>query len=204
MDTVQEIFLPFFKEKGLEGWMIIKIHFQRKEIIETIKEKTESMVLKKKKNYCLLGLLWHHGIILMHLFMPQPLIEYHSSLIFQNKKSHRFFLPKNCEKVASRVFSKEEIQEFVTSVQDDNWIHQTEKPIVPGLMMLAWIWGRKELSLWDNAMIFRAPAYAEEEIELYFDSYSKNYFAIVKELDFKEFDKKEKNLKLLWEIKKIR
>lgn len=196
MDTIQEIFLPFFKEKGLKGWMIIKIHFQKEGKIEAVKKETEPVVLKKKKNYCLLGLLWQQGIIFMHLYLPQSLIEYHSDFTLQG-------LPKNCEKVASKMFSKEEIREFVRTVRDDNWIHQTEKPIVPGLMMLAWIWDR-EVSLWDKAIIFRTPAYAEEEIALYFHVDSKNYFAIIEPLDSKEFNKEERNVRLLWEMKTIK
>lgn len=192
-DRIRDIFPLFSKRKGFDGWMIVKLHFQTREKMASETDKKTAVVLKKKKNYAILGLLWKQGLILMHLMMPQFLAENKSVVIWQDKTDDSFYLPESCKKVGSKVFSKEDVLKFTEEIQDYNWIHQTERPIVPGFMMVEWIWEIERISLWDKVMIFRAPAYVQEGIELYIDSFSGCYFAIAKGAGRKN--------RLLWEVK---
>lgn len=223
-EDIRKISALFSERKEFNGWMIIKLHFQTEETIvldadiqkmQKREIRETAFVLRKKKNYALLGLLWKQGFILMHLWNPKFLAEHKedriclvehkedricsakhkTDRIWQDKTDHSFCLPKNCRKVGSKVFSKEEILEFTEKVQDHNWIHQTEKQIVPGFMMVEWLWDIGELSLWNKMVVFRAPAYVWEEIELYIDSFYGYYFAITKGT--------EGNIRLLWEVKEI-
>ena len=66
-------------------------------------------------------------------------------------------------------YNASQILQFVRSVNDENPIHRTTHPIVPGCLLLEglmeWLHGRNHMPT-DIYMRFKLPVYADEVVEL--------------------------------------
>lgn len=194
MMEIKNLFRAFSEVKGFDGWMIGKLYFYKKENKEG--NLLSASIVKRKKNFAVIEVTGEGICIQMVVLKPQTIpkvydadrmwqtMEYSGSGSLWKKtgsKEKKFNLPEGCAEVASRVFSREEVQIFAEEAGDNNWIHQTERPIVPGLMMAEWLWKMEGISLLDKIMIFRKPVYVQEKIVIYQSSLPQCYFAVVEE-----------------------
>lgn len=181
---MRTLFRSFSEIKGFDGWMIGKISIFRNEGKEA--EATASVV-KQKKSIAILEAAEGEIGIRMMVVQPQNIPQ-------AGSREREFSLPDGSMPQDSRIFQREEILAFAGEVLDHNWIHQTQCPIVPGLLMVEWMWNMNGASLLGSIMTFRAPAYAQEEIIIYRDSAEQNYYAVTE---------RQGTLHLLWEIKHL-
>lgn len=157
-------------------------------------------IVKQKHNYAILETIVENFCVRMYIMRPKEQWEEKTGL--SDKKLE---IPKECKLLFSQSFSSEEIYVFVTEVGDENEIHKTERPVVPGFLMAELLWGYHvvpeflegkepdgEKRNWNMNMTFRAPAYADEKIDVYQESVSGKVFAVTE---------REQQIKLLWEMK---
>lgn len=64
-------------------------------------------------------------------------------------------------------FSKAEITNYLSQVQDTNPIHKGEKPVVPGILLLAFLYDNWKAASVNWEVRFYSPCFAEEEISWY-------------------------------------
>ena len=165
MENLKKFFQAFSDLKGFDNWMIGKIIIKQQEEIPDIAEKGIVCRIKKRKQR--FAVLYAEGQgILIEVFLLKP--------GGSGKEKIRKNLPEALEKGISRSFSKEEILAFVRETGDSNPIHASEIPVVPGFLMLEWLW---ELYLVQE-MIFYQPVYAGEELTLYFHQETEGCYAV--------------------------
>lgn len=195
---MRTLFASFSGVGEFEGWMIAKLNFRRlsKKGGEILKEKGKAVVLRQKARYAILESEDDTWQIQMHLIKPKEQKKETGSK-GEDKKS----LEKKWafwEEIAKWRIAREEILDFVLSVNDWNPIHRTEPAIVPGLLFVEKLW--KEPKIADqikewNAFewIFYCPAYEEEVISLLIEEKTGSIGA---------YAKREKKSILLWECRK--
>jgi hypothetical protein len=150
--------------KGFDNWMIGKLVFSRQE------ESTElTCEVKKRKEKAAVLEVAGNGIIMeMYLLKPER----------TQKKAQAWEGKETCVEIISKVFSKEEILAFVMDAGDENPIHQTQNPVVPGLFLAEWLWLEGNVSLEGKKMIFQAPLYAQEKVTVYLEKKTQVYFGV--------------------------
>lgn len=195
---MRTLFASFSGVGEFEGWMIAKLNFRRlpKEDGEVLKEKSKAVVLRQKARYAILKSEDDTWQIQMHLIKPKEQKE-ETEFREENKK----FLEKKWtfgEEIAKWQIAREEILDFVISVDDWNPIHRTEHAIVPGFLFVEKLWKEpkianhiKEWSAFE--LIFYHPAYEEEAISLLKEEKTGSIWAIAE---------REKQPILLWECRK--
>lgn len=189
--------------EGYEGWMIVRVNYG----VETIAEKMEiqsirqqCIVKKKKARYSILESFFvaegKRFYMEMHLMKPQEEER-------MQKKKARNLSEKELNQGLSQsalgnmidcvTFQKLDIIRFVQRVKDKNPIHQTEEPVVPGLLllhsMLKLLMGQKlqRIEIW-----FRNPVFAGERIMIYEQQKNKKYVGVREErIEIFQFSKKE-------------
>lgn len=180
MKNVRTLFRKFSQIDGFDGWMIGKLCFQFEE-----EEQLPLSIRKQKENYAVLEAASDNLKIQMHILKPQQGCN----------RNAGFVLPEQSIPVSVRKFTGEEILSFVSEVEDDNWIHRTKNPVVPGFLMAEWLFESGLLPLTASSgeisMIFRAPAYAWEEIAVYGEDGAHRLFGVTEQ---------EERIKLLWEL----
>lgn len=188
MKELRTLFQQCSQIKGFNHWLLGTLYF---DIIELPYRKQEilSTIIKQRKDYAILELSWKESRIKVHLFRQVDCTK---------KRTAMFLLPEGYIWIASKVFSKQEIYEFAEAVQDYNSIHQMELPIVPGFLMVEWLWYKKGIIFLDKIMAFHEIIYAQEEMKLYFDPYTQSYVAIKNETELDGLGKKGI---FLWELR---
>lgn len=172
--------------------------------IEKIVEKEDdnaerAEIVKQKQNYAILETIVENFRVRMYIMRPKGQWEEKTDL-----SEKKFEMPEGCNLLFSKRFSAEEIHVFVTEAGDENEIHKTERPVVPGFFMTELLWRyyvvpelledkepAGDFCNWNMNMIFRAPAYADEKIDVYRESFSGKVFAVTE---------REQQISLLWEM----
>jgi hypothetical protein len=150
---LKQLFGKFSEIKGFDNWMIGKLVFYSQE-----KSLELTCMVKKRKEKAAVLEAAGNGICMeMYLLKPEKTQE--KVQIWEEKES--------CEKVISKAFFEEEIAAFVTAVGDENPIHRTPKPVVPGLLLAEWLWTEGKISLEGKKLAFHAPLYAQEKMTVY-------------------------------------
>lgn len=196
---MRTLFATFSEVGEFEGWMIAKLNFQRfsKEGGEVLKEeKSKAVVLRQKARYAILESEDDTWQIQMHLIKPKEQKKETESK-GEDKKS----LEKKWafwEEIAKWQIAREEILDFVTSVDDWNPIHRTKRAIVPGFLFVERLWKEPEIvnqiREWNTfEFMFYHPAYEEESITLLKEEKTGSIWASTK---------REKKSILLWQCRK--
>ena len=169
MQNLRKFFQAFSEIKGFDNWMIGKIKIKQKGNGPDIAEKEKYCRIKKRKRH--FAVLEAEGQEMrMEVFLLKP-----DCAKMTEEKKIRKSLPKDLGKCVSKVFSREEILAFVKETGDDNPIHFSKSPVVPGFLMLEWLW---QLGYAAKEMIFYSPVYAQEEVTLYFHQGTKDCYAL--------------------------
>lgn len=189
---MRTLFASFSGVGEFEGWMIAKLNFRHmsKESEEVLKEKSKAAVLRQKARYAILESEDDTWQIQMHLIKPK-----------EQKEENKKFLEKKWtfgEEITKWRIAREEILDFVISVNDWNPIHRTEHAIVPGFLFAEKLWKdpkiADQIEEWNAfELIFYHPAYEEEAISLLKEKKTGSIWA---------FAEREKKPILLWECRK--
>jgi hypothetical protein len=201
---LKKLFRKFSEIKDFDGWVIGKLVFYKREkdpeIVCVLKKRREKaavlevegeglcieMYLLKPGKAEEKSQVWGEKETLLNVGesqevqklqkpqTPQVLQELQKDMIF---RKYGFSL-ENCVEVISKVFSEEEILAFAADVEDENPIHRTQKPVVPGLLLAEWMWVDGKISLEEKKIVFHAPAYARETVTVYWEKERKVYFGV--------------------------
>lgn len=71
------------------------------------------------------------------------------------------------ELIAAHTFTAGDVAEYVAYTGDRNIIHTGERPIVPGLCLLAWLERALALETLDWRISFLSPVYAGDKVKVY-------------------------------------
>ncbi|MCI9079445.1 MAG: MaoC family dehydratase [Lachnospiraceae bacterium] len=178
-----ELVSSFSGMDGFSGWMIAKAEFKIEKVLcgidkTSIGERTDisRKFIKHRKNYSVISTsLIYKNLeykVIMYIVKPCGIV---------NKSMGNEYKPANVEEAASPVFNYlftlkytlEDIKRFTEYTGDNNPIHQTTRPIVPGFLMFGdiirnelykYITGNSSVKF---VIYFRAPVYAYEPLEAY-------------------------------------
>lgn len=175
---MRELFRSFSQIEGFFGWMIGKISFADGEEIAPVK----AYIKKEKKNYAVLAAAEESVWLQIYIVNSHRKSVSGESVLpvsgAGEEKEPKCVSLADKSLLLERTFYSQEILDFVAEVQDDNWIHQTHKPVVPGLFLWEWLW-QQGLLVQKGSMLFRSPAYAEEKIMVYIDRQTHHLLGIV-------------------------
>lgn len=174
--------------------------------MESQNEYTKNIVYCKEKvckaRYCVVESIYSDRKIRycleMHLIKPYKIptqgLQVKKDSMERNYNKFSKSITGNLKEVWKVKFSKEEIVSFTTLAGDENFIHKTKQPIVPGLLFLKEFFKHIPLEnqLQKIEMQFHSPTFSNELVTIY-KSVDKNcYFA---------FTGPETQKRLAWELK---
>lgn len=135
----REDFRCFSAIKKYVGFWMGKISCQQAPLEISDSSYGQVNVRKCRKNFVILELPKEEYILTVTLFRP----EQNSKTLRTGESAKRLQIAKwkdlRWTEMGRRVFTTEEILDFVTSIQDENEIHRTATPVVPGFQMLEWL-----------------------------------------------------------------
>lgn len=185
LNIYRELIKSFPKFMGFDGWMIAKAEFKitkQTGVIYIKNDKTagglpdvENKIIKQRKNYSVImaGMVYKgmEYSVIMHIIKPAGI-----NFAKDGFKQVTEVLPSYVDSsvyLFSSCYSKLCIKEFTEFTDDSNYIHQMERPVVPGFLMFEDALG-KGFCLNNNddiprsfTMVFRKPVFADEVINLY-------------------------------------
>lgn len=157
----------FSNYKGFQGWVIAKAVYQRSKI--SCAGIGQGCILVKQRS---------RSAILQSSWIKENMEE---SVTITLMKPDREMLvedavhrgaEKFCKEGEGKFFSIGEIQDFVTDVKDDNAIHRTSHPIVPGLEILENVLSKidtQEVQVTQEVHLeiyFKHPLFAGRKVEI--------------------------------------
>ena len=174
MNKYRKLIRGFSKIKGYDGWMIATAGLSGKKYgiladidcnTEEIDDNVKTQILKQKPVMSVMQSSFDETFINMNIVkMHENVDKYEIQNRFCGYKNYDN--TDEYEEVCQMTFTVEEILNFVTEVKDDNYIHKTDVPVVPGFYIL-----EKMLSATDSfkdservVIKFRKPAYAGDII----------------------------------------
>ena len=174
MNKYRKLIRGFSKIKGFDGWMIATAELSGKKygiLADTegdtseIDDNVKTQILKQKPVMAVMQSSFdktfiNMNIVKMHENVDKPDIQNRFCGYKDYDNTDKY------EKICQITFTSEKILDFVMEVHDDNYIHRTAVPVVPGLYIL-----EKMLSATDSfkdservVIKFRKPAYAGDII----------------------------------------
>lgn len=152
----------FSSMKCFEGWMIAKVDFNvtKPELDKYIN--TENIqILRQRKNYsAVMSKTVYNGVeymLIMHIIKPSG--KYTKKNSASDICGTYLFALK---------YTRDDIQQFVQSVGDSNYIHQSARPVVPGFLIFEDIILKTcEERAEDCTIVFKSPAFADETIDVF-------------------------------------
>lgn len=174
LEPNRKLFQCFSDIEGYEGWMIGRMSFYPTGQAGTDNgsegqgNRQGNVILKKRRQGYAVAEAWADGCLARMLLIRPTGRGYRSG--FSGKQEGENLIPDWPEnnRIGTHTFSPDEIMAFVDAVQDTNSIHRTERPVVPGMQMIEWFWSVAKPAAWKECVfIFRIPAYAGQEIQLY-------------------------------------
>lgn len=181
----RKLIKSFTKFTGFDGWMIAKAEFKIIKQAGNIYTKDDNTALympdiknsivKQRKSYSvILAGMVYKGIaysFIMHLIKPVEI-----NFARDGFKQVEEVLPSYVSGsvyLFSLNYSKPCIKKFTEYIGDDNYIHQTERPVVPGLLVFEDVLEKefcisKGYAYSENfTIVFKKPVLADEVINLY-------------------------------------
>lgn len=169
-------FAALSKIEGFTNWVIAKVRLTENHggIYESGHEDESILragIKKHRKNYAIL--VTGDAMLNLEVHLIKIISKnddgFNSVSVDEGKKSRvefeEYIFHQNMKFVASMEFQKNEIMDFVRDVGDKNPIHSTEKPIVPGFLMLECLLEMENISSCDIKYIL--PVVEGEKIEIY-------------------------------------
>lgn len=173
MNKYRKLIRGFSKIKGFDGWMIATAELSGKKygiLADTdcdtaeIDDNVKTQILKQKPVMAVMQSFFDEtfinmNIVKMHENVDKPDIQ-NRFCGYKEDDTDKY------EEVCQMTFTVEEILNFVTEVKDDNYIHKTDVPIVPGFYILEkMVLFIKNFKDSERVVIkFRKPAYAGDII----------------------------------------
>lgn len=180
LSIYRELIKSFPKFMGFDGWMIAKAEFkiieQPEDTYTTSNEKLDHLpvvkneIIKQYKKYSvILASMVYKGIgysVIMHLIKPAGINFGRITETLSPYAGGSVYL-------FSSEYSKLCIKKFTECTGDNNYIHQAEKPVVPGFLMFEDV--LKKVFYINNIypglesfkMVFKKPVFADEIINIY-------------------------------------
>ena len=197
LSKMRTLFAKFSSVGEFEGWMIAKLSFKRlsTEGGSVPTEENKAAILRQKARYAIFQAEDANWQIQMHLIKPK---EQKKEMDSKSEQPKSLDKKLHFEKqIAKWQITKNEILEFVTSVEDSNSIHRTEHAVVPGFLFVEKLWKDVKVAecirKWDEyEVIFYSPTYGEETITLFQEEKTGSIFAVTR---------RDTKVILLWECK---
>lgn len=150
----------FSKIKGFDGYMIAKAEFE----IKTESETEKTVILRQRKNYAaIMSKTVYSGIgytLIMYLIKPS-----------KKRSEEKHIVNEGGTYLFTLKYTKDDIKQFVCDVKDSNYIHQTDRPVVPGFLVFEDILKVCIESAGFKAgkytILFRSPTFANEAIDVF-------------------------------------
>lgn len=172
-----ELVSGFSKVEGFSGWMIAKAEFKIEKAVYNINKTSINMeFLKRHKNYSVISACTIYKnleyTLIMYIVKPHGISSKSNDII--NKADNMEEPGKTgFNYLFTLKYTIEDIKKFIEFTGDNNPVHQTATPVVPGFLMFGDI-TRKELYKYITGnshvkfiIYFRNPVFAGETLEVY-------------------------------------
>lgn len=177
-----ELVSGFSKIEGFSGWMIAKAEFKIEKTAYSINKTSANKTavnmkfIKQNKNYSIISACTIYEnleyTLIMYIIKPQGINNKNRDIV---NKAYNMGEPgrPGFNYLFTLKYTTEDIKRFIKFTGDNNPVHQTATPVVPGFLMFGDI-ARKELYKYitGNSQVkliiyFRNPVFADEALEVY-------------------------------------
>jgi len=189
----RELIKSFTGFMCFDGWMIAKAEFRIKNCIEKTSGKMASdmeyvknELIKQNKNYSVIQARMVCGsmeyMVIMYLIKPVK-TDFIKDGVRQAMGDLQMDVPGSVY-MFTLEYSKSNIKEFTDCTGDINYIHQVERPVVPGFLMFedalekGFGVDNRYYSAGCYTIVFRKPVFADETIDIYKAGSFNRIFAI--------------------------